>query len=276
MNEFTRGGFTFDVDDSGPAGGQVVVLLHGYPENRSSWRAVTPLLTAAGYRVLAPDQRGYSPRARPTRRRDYRVGELVEDIVALIDASGVDKVHLVGHDWGGAVAWGFAMLHPERLHTVTSLTTPHPRAFVASMVRSNQLLHSWYMLFFQLPGLPEMGYTRMEKQTRQALARSGLSDEAADRYVTPLKEPGAARAAINWYRGMPLSRPIPGKVTVPALYVYATKDMFLGRKAADLTGNYVDAPYTYEVIDGATHWLPEQNADTVALLLIEHAGKYGG
>ena len=275
MNEFTRGGFTFDVSDSGPADGPVVVLLHGYPENRTSWKAITPLLTGAGFRVLAPDQRGYSPRARPRRRRDYRVSELVEDIVALVDASGADKVHLVGHDWGGAVAWAFSMLHPERLHTVTSLTTPHPRAFVASMVRSNQLLHSWYMLFFQLPWLPEMGYTRMEKQTRQALAESGLPAEAADRYVTPLKEPGAARAAINWYRGMPLSRPIPGKVTVPSLYVYATKDMFLGRKAADLTGNYVDAPYTYEVIDGATHWLPEQNADEVARLVIEHAGKYG-
>jgi pimeloyl-ACP methyl ester carboxylesterase len=266
---------TFDVTDSGPAEGPVVVLLHGYPENRSLWQAITPLLTTAGYRVLAPDQRGYSPRARPMRRRDYRVGELVEDVAALADASGADKVHLVGHDWGGAVAWAFSMLHPERLHTVTSLTTPHPRAFAASMVRSNQLLHSWYMLFFQLPGLPEMGYTRLEKQTRAALARSGLSDEAADRYVAPLKEPGAARAAINWYRGMPLSRPIPGKVNVPSLYVYATKDTFLGRKAADLTGNYVDAPYTYEVIEGATHWLPEQNADKVARLLIEHAGKYG-
>jgi pimeloyl-ACP methyl ester carboxylesterase len=276
VNEFTRGGFTFDVSDSGPADGPVIVLLHGYPENRTSWDAVTPLLTAAGFRVLAPDQRGYSPRARPRRRRDYRVSELVEDIVVLVEASGADKVHLVGHDWGGAVAWAFSMLHPELLHTVTSLTTPHPRAFLASMVRSNQLLHSWYMLFFQLPAIPELGYTRMEKQTRQALAKSGLNADAADRYVTPLKQPGAARAAINWYRGMPLSRPIPGKVTVPALYVYATGDMFLGRKAADLTGNYVEAPYRYEVIEGATHWLPEQNTDEVGQLVIEHANKHAG
>lgn len=274
VHEFSRGGFTFDVSDSGPADGPVVVLLHGYPENRTSWQAITPALTEAGYRVLAPDQRGYSPRARPKRRRDYRMTELVEDIAALVDASGADKVHLVGHDWGGAVAWAFSMLHPERLHTVTSLTTPHPRALVASMVRSNQLLHSWYMVFFQLPALPEMGYTRLEAQTRKALARSGLSDEAVDRYVTPLKEPGAARAAINWYRALPLSRPTRGKVQVPALFVYATKDMFLGRKAADLTGNYVEAPYRYEVIEGATHWLPEQNADEVARLVIEHATKY--
>jgi pimeloyl-ACP methyl ester carboxylesterase len=166
-------------------------------------------------------------------------------------------------------------MHPERLHSVTSLTTPHPRAMAASMVRSSQLFHSWYMLFFQLPALPEMGFSRMEKQNRKALSRSGLNEDAIDRYVTPMKQPGAARAAINWYRGLPLSRPMKGKITVPALYVYATKDAFLGRKAADLTGNYVEAPYRYEVLEGATHWLPEQNADAVAELVLEHAAKYG-
>ena len=275
MHEFSRGGFTFDVTDNGPADGPVIVALHGFPENRTSWDAMTPLLTEAGYRVLAPDQRGYSPRARPKRRRDYRMVELVDDIVALIDASGADKVHLVGHDWGGAVAWAFASLHPERLHSLTSLTTPHPRAMVASMLRSSQLLHSWYMLFFQLPALPEMGFSRMEKQNRRALSRSGLNDDAIDRYVAPLTTPGAARGPINWYRGLPLSAPIRGKVQVPALYVYATKDMFLGRKAADLTGNYVDASYRFEVLEGATHWLPEQNANTVAQLILEHAAKNG-
>jgi pimeloyl-ACP methyl ester carboxylesterase len=145
----------------------------------------------------------------------------------------------------------------------------------ASMVRSSQLFHSWYMLFFQLPALPEMGFSRMEKQNRRALSRSGLNEDAIDRYVTPMKEPGAARAAINWYRGLPLSRPMKGKIAVPALYVYATKDAFLGRKAADLTGDYVEAPYRYEVLEGATHWLPEQNADAVAQLVLEHAAKYG-
>jgi pimeloyl-ACP methyl ester carboxylesterase len=143
------------------------------------------------------------------------------------------------------------------------------------MVRSSQLLHSWYMLFFQLPALPEMGFTRMEKTNRRALARSGLNDDAIERYVTPMQEPGAARGPINWYRALPLSKPLRGKVTVPTLYVYATKDMFLGRAAADLTGKYIDAPYSYEVIEGATHWLPEQNADTVAQLVVEHATKYG-
>lgn len=275
MKEFSRGDRVFDVTDEGPVDGEVVVLLHGYPENRSSWLAVTPLLTAAGYRVLAPDQRGYSPRARPLRRRDYRITELVGDVLALVDASGAGRVHLVGHDWGGAVAWAFATLHPDRLKTVTSLTTPHPRAFLGSMLRSGQLLHSWYMLFYQLPWLPEQGYTpRMEKTLRRTLAKTGLPEDAIDRYVTPLTEPEAARAAINWYRGLPLSKPLHGKVTVPTLYVYATGDAFLGRKAADLTGDHIDAPYRYEVLDGMSHWLPEQAPDVVARLVLEHAGAH--
>ena len=272
MDEFPRDGLVFDVTDSGPADGSVVVLLHGYPENRTSWWDLTPLLTAAGYRVLAPDQRGYSPRARPMRRRDYRMPELVADVLALVDASGADKVHLVGHDWGGGVAWGFAMTHPDRLHTVTSLTTPHPAAMTGSMVRSAQLLRSWYMLFFQLPALPELAFSpRLEDRMRKTLAASGLPAEAIDRYVVPLREPGAARAAINWYRGLPLSPPMREKVRVPTLYVYATEDRFLGRKAADLTARYVDAPYRYQVLEGASHWLPEEKPDAVAELFLDHA-----
>jgi pimeloyl-ACP methyl ester carboxylesterase len=127
------------------------------------------------------------------------------------------------------------------------------------------------MLFFQLPVLPELvvtsgGGTRM----RQALQRAGLPPEAVDRYVTPLQQPGAARAALNWYRGLPFSKPLRGKIQVPALYVYATGDAFLGRKAADLTGRYVAAPYRFEVLEGASHWIPEEKPETVAQLLLEH------
>jgi pimeloyl-ACP methyl ester carboxylesterase len=273
VDEFRRNGFVFDVTDAGPADGDVAVLLHGYPENRTSWQAVTPLLTEAGYRVLAPDQRGYSPRARPLRRRDYRMSELVADTLALVDASSADRVHLVGHDWGGGVAWGFAAAHPDRLHTVTSLTTPHPRAMAASMVRSTQLLKSWYMLFFQLPVLPEQAYhPRMQQRLRRTLEKSGLSPDAINRYVTPLTEPDAARAALNWYRGVPLSGSSAGRIRVPTLYVYPTEDAFLGRKAADLTAGYVDAPYRYEVLQGRSHWLPEEAPKDIAELMLDHFG----
>ena len=274
MQEYSRDDLVFDVTDTGPAGGEVVVLLHGFPENRSSWGAVIPLVTAAGHRVLAPDQRGYSPRARPRGRRDYRMDELVADTLALVDASGAERVHLVGHDWGGAVAWAFAHAHPDRLHTMTSLTTPHPRALAAAMVRSTQLLHSWYMLFFQLPALPELGYSaRGIATTRRALIRTGLSADAADRYLEPMRQPGAARAAINWYRAMPFNRWGIGEVTVPALYVYATRDRFLGRRAAELTGRYVDAPYRFEELD-ASHWLPEDEPDLVAKLVLDHVASH--
>ena len=276
MREFSRGGFTFDVTDSadggGPADAPVMVLLHGFPENRTSWLAMTPLLEAAGFRVLAPDQRGYSPRARPLRRRAYVMPELVADVLTLVDASGADKVHVVGHDWGGGVAWAFAHAHPDRLHTVTSLTTPHPRAMAKAMVVGTQALHSWYMAVFQLPFLPEAAITaRGGRNFKRGLVDAGLPEEAAERYAAPLRDRTAARAAVNWYRGLPLARAPKGKVTVPAMYVYATGDRFLGRKAADLTADYVAAPYRYEVLEGRSHWLPEEAPDEVAQLVIEHA-----
>jgi pimeloyl-ACP methyl ester carboxylesterase len=272
MQQFSRDDFTFDVTDQGPAEGPVVVLLHGFPENRTSWLGVTPLLVAAGFRVLAPDQRGYSPGARPAGRRSYAMPELVGDVLALIDAAGADKVHVVGHDWGGAVAWAFAHAHPDRLYSVTSLATPHPRAFAKAMVTGSQALHSWYMAAFQLPFLPEAAITaRGGANFRRGLVKSGLTEEAADRYATPLRDRAAARAAVNWYRGLPLSRAPKGKVTVPAMYVYATADEFLGRKAADLTADYIAASYRYEVLEGRSHWLPEEAPEEVARLVIEHA-----
>jgi pimeloyl-ACP methyl ester carboxylesterase len=277
MQEFSRAGLTFDVTDSsdgigGAAGEPIVVLLHGFPENRTSWVALTPLLVDAGFRVLAPDQRGYSPRARPLDRRSYAMPELVADVLALVDAAGAQKVHLVGHDWGGGVAWAFAHAHPDRLHTVTSLTTPHPRAMAKAMVVGTQALHSWYMAAFQLPFLPEAAITaRGGENFRRSLVKAGLSEDAAARYATPLRDRAAARAAVNWYRGLPLAKPPVGKVAVPAMYVYATGDAFLGRKAADLTANYVAAPYRYEVLEGRSHWLPEEAPEDIARLVVEHA-----
>ena len=272
MQQFSRGGLTFDVTDQGPPDGPVIVALHGFPENRTSWLALTPLLVEAGFRVLAPDQRGYSPGARPLGRRSYVMAELVADVLALVDAAGVERVHLVGHDWGGGVAWAFAHTHPERLHTVTSLTTPHPRAFAKAMVVGTQAIHSWYMAMFQLPFLPEAAITaRGGENFRRGLVKSGLPEEAAERYAAPLRQRAAARAAVNWYRGLPLSKVPAGKVTVPALYIYATGDQFLGRKAADLTASYVAADYRYEVLEGRSHWLPEEAPEDVAKLVIEHA-----
>jgi pimeloyl-ACP methyl ester carboxylesterase len=272
MQEFSYGPLTFDVDDSGGADEPLIVLLHGFPEDRSCWSEMTPMLVDAGFRVIAPDQRGYSPRARPLDRGSYAVRHLVADVLALVDTARAQRVHLVGHDWGGAVAWAFAHAHPDRLHTVTSLTTPHPRAMSKSLVTSTQALRSWYMAAFQLPLLPELLVTSGGgERLRAGLVSSGLSEDAAARYSSRLHDRDAARAAINWYRGVPLSRPPSGKVTVPTMYVYATRDRFLTRAAADLTGDYVSAPYRYEVLEGRSHWLPEEAPEEIAQLVVDHA-----
>jgi len=284
---FTHDGLTFDVDDSdvddsgvddsdvddsGVDDSGVAILLHGFPASRRSWEGVTPALVAAGYRVLAPDQRGYSPGARPPRRRDYAMRQLVDDVMALADSVGADRFHLVGHDWGGAVAWSAAAWHPERLRTVTSLATPHAKALMRSMASSTQVLHSWYMAFYQLPWLPEASVTSGPgaKAFEKVLVRSGLSAAWAQEYLRFMQS-GAAGPAINWYRAIPFTMPNTlGAVSVPALYVYGTGDFALGRRAADLVGRYVRGPYRYEVLEGVSHWIPEEEPDTVARLLLEH------
>lgn len=272
VDQVSREGLVLDVRDDGPLDGPVVVLLHGWPADSSCWAGVTSLLIADGYRVVALDQRGTSPGARPAGRWAYRVPELVADVVALLDRLDVGPVHLVGHDWGGAVAWAVAADHPDRLTSLTVLSTPHPRAMARALTTSPQLLRSAYIGLFQLPLLPEVlllagGGTLL----RTALERSGLPAEHAASYVRRLRRPGALRASLGWYRAVPLARGgLAGEVTVPTLYVWSTGDAALDRRAAARTGDHVTAPYRFEVLEGATHWLPELEADVVAPLITAH------
>ncbi|ORW21541.1 alpha/beta hydrolase [Mycolicibacter nonchromogenicus] len=272
MESYTRDGLVFDVRDAGPPGGPVVVLLHGFPQRNDSWNAVIDRLTAAGYRCLAPNQRGYSPGARPTRRRDYRMSELVADIGALIDASGSQRVHLVGHDWGAGVAWGVAAELPERLATVSPVSVPHPAAFLKSFVTSSQGLASWYMGFFQLPWLPERLLTRRNGAVAaKVLQRGGQTAAAAERDARALMEPGALTGGLNWYRGMPLSnmRDSNQQISVPTMYVWSDNDHALKSKAARDTANYVAADYRFEVFEGVSHWIPDTEPDRLADLLLD-------
>src|SRR3954463_14957615 len=155
MDSFRRGDLTFDVRDAGPADGTPVVLLHGFPQDSSSFDRLTPALHSAGLRTLAPDQRGYSPGARPSGRAAYRMRELTADVLALLDAAELGSAHVVGHDWGGIVGWALAAWHPERGRTLTAVSVPHPAAMARAFVTSDQALRSWYMGLFQLPVLPE-------------------------------------------------------------------------------------------------------------------------
>jgi pimeloyl-ACP methyl ester carboxylesterase len=271
MDQFSRGDLVFDVRDAGPADGPVVVLLHGFPQRNDSWDAVIDKLTAQGYRCLAPNQRGYSQGARPPRRRDYRMSELVADVVALIDASGAERVHLVGHDWGAAVAWNLAARLPDRLATVSPISVPHPVPFVRAMWTSRQVLASWYMFFFQLPRVPERFLLRRDGATTRmaaSLERGGQTPANAARDVAAMSEPDALTAALNWYRAMFLSNP-PGKITVPTLYVWSDGDTALLGKAAHGSGAYVSADYRFEVLRGVSHWIPDEQPDKLADLLLD-------
>lgn len=272
MERYTRDGLVFDVRDAGPPDGPVVVLLHGFPQRNDSWSAVIDRLTAAGYRCLAPNQRGYAPGARPPRRRDYRMSELVADIGALIDASGAQRVHLVGHDWGAAVAWGVAAELPERLATVSPVSVPHPAAFLKSFVTSRQGLASWYMGFFQLPWLPEWLLTRGNGAVAaKTLRRSGQTAAAAERDAQAMTEPGALTGGLNWYRGLPMSnlRDSNQKISVPTMYVWSDDDIALKPKAARNTARYVDAEYRFEIMSGVSHWIPDTEPDRLADLLLD-------
>ncbi len=269
LTEFTRDGLTFDLVDEGPIDGDVVVLLHGFPERASCWRSVAPLLHAAGYRTLAPDQRGYSPRARPPRRRDYRTAELADDVAALIDAVG-GPVHLVGHDWGAIVGWTVLARHADLVRSFTSLSIPHPRAFLRSLTRSTQGLKSWYMLAFQTPWVPERlagpgGF--FDKSLRS----SGMSRTEVARFRTEIVDHGALPGGIAYYRALPFADrdDAAAPITTPVTLVWSDGDDFVSRASVDGTAGVVDGEFELVVLRGVDHWIPTHAPEAAAEAILE-------
>jgi pimeloyl-ACP methyl ester carboxylesterase len=277
VDSFRRDGMVFDVRDAGPADGEPVVLLHGFPQDSSAFDLLAPLLNAAGLRTLAPDQRGYCASARPRGRRAYRLGEAVDDVLALLYDAGLRSAHVVGHDWGGGVAWALAAWHPDRVRSLTALSTPHPAAMQRALLTSDQALRSTYMGLFQLPLLPErLLLAGGGAPLRRALLRGGLPADAVERYVARMREPGALTAALNWYRALPLSlgRPV-GTVRVPTLHVWSAGDVALGRAATEASAAHVEGSYRLEVLDDVPHWLPELAPERVAELVTAHVTGVG-
>lgn len=264
LTSWTRSGLRFDVRDSGPADGTPVVCLHGFPQDGTAYDEVARLLGGGGCRVLVPDQRGYSPGARPSDPAAYVLDELADDIVALLDAAGVATAHVIGHDWGGAVAWHLGSRRADRVRSLTVLSTPHPAALRAVTWTSSQGLRSSYVAFFQVPVLPELLARGVGPRPLAALLRrSGLDGDHAAHYVRRLREPGATSAALAWYRAVPLARGHgPGRVAVPTTYVVGRRDPFFSAAAAARTRDLVTGPYEVVELD-AGHWLPETRAADV-------------
>ncbi len=254
---YRHDGLTFDVKDEGPLEGDPVLLLHGFPQRATCWRYVVPLLHEHGLRTYAPDQRGYSPGARPTRRRDYRLQLLVDDVLALVDTIG-RPVHLVGHDWGAAVAWLAAAQAPERIRSLTAVSVPHPSAFLRAVATSSQVLRSWYIAAFQLPGLPELAAASPWSEGQ--LRRMGMDEEQRRRFRTEMVEDGALTGGLMWYRALPLvdRRHVGGTVRVPTTFVWSDGDQTIARSGGQHTPEHVDAAYQYVELAGVSHWVPEE------------------
>jgi len=265
-----RDGLTFDVLDEGPLEGEVVVLLHGFPERATSWRKVAPLLHAAGLRTLALDQRGYSPGARPSGRRAYRLTELVDDAAALVERAG-GSVHVVGHDWGAAVAWGLAARRPVLVRSLTAVSVPHPAAFQKAMLTSTQGLRSWYMLLFQAPYLVELAARRRGGPFDLGLAQSGMTRDEVARCRREVVESGALTGGLSWYRAIPfVDRALATERTsVPTTFVWSDGDTAIDRRGAELTASYVDAPYAYVELAGVSHWIPTQAPEQLATAILD-------
>jgi len=259
ISRFRRDGLAFPVVDSGPRGGPVVVLLHGFPQDHTSWDAVVPELHRAGLRTLVPDQRGYAAGDSPRVRSAYTLPALAADVLALLDEARVPSAHVVGHDWGGAVAWHLAGTS-ARVLSATVLSTPHPRALAWSMRHSRQALTSSYMAFFQVPMVPERV---LSGRLRGLFSRSGLPPERAEAYLDKFATPSALTGPLNWYRAALTDRSHTPCSAVPTTYLWGNLDFALRREAAQRTARHVRADYRFIELPGG-HWLPETHPIAVA------------
>lgn len=268
------GPHVFRCREAGPPNGPLVLLLHGFPQSSAEWKAQLDALGQAGYHAVAPDQRGYSPRARPDAVSDYHIDALVADVLGMADALGAGRFHLVGHDWGAIVAWHVAARRPERLASLTIVSVPHPNAFARALdpaSGTDQPQRSTYIAGFKQEGAEAaMG----EEFLRMAFGASGLAGHDVEDHVRVLTEPGAMRAGLAWYRAYDFLKQSAAPIEVPTLFVWSTGDPALGRDGAQWTAEHVKAAYRFVVIEDGPHWLPETHAGELNRLLLAHVAEH--
>jgi pimeloyl-ACP methyl ester carboxylesterase len=262
---------TFPALAAGPHDGELVLALHGFPQDATAFADVLRHLAAGGLRAVAPTQRGYSAGNRTRSASHYTVPALAGDALAIADELGAERFSVVGHDLGGLLAWYLAANHHDRVRTVTVASTPHPSAFRRSLVGSDQALRSAYMPLFMLPFLPQLLLGSFDGALlRRGLERSGMDPEIAGAYVDRLAAEGGMRSALDWYRGLLWSPPLTvPDVDVPTTYVWGDGDAALGRSAAERTREHVRGPYRFAVLEGASHWIPEERPRELAELILD-------
>ncbi len=261
------GELTFDVAVGGPEGAPPVLLLHGFPHNSASFDGVVGLLHDAGLATITFDQRGYSPGARPSRVEDYGIDHLVADALGVLDALGVARCLLVGHDWGGIIGWQLAARHPERFTGFVAVSTGHSSAIARALESgTDQREKSAYITHFIAEGSEEKLLARNAVLLRRSCPRDA---------VPPLQEPGALTAALNWYRatftGNIAEKLAGGRVAIPTTMVWSDGDTALGREQAQGSRDFVDADYRFVELGGVDHWVPENAPHALAAAIIERS-----
>jgi pimeloyl-ACP methyl ester carboxylesterase len=266
----------FHYVEDGDYNNELVILLHGFPEHWHSWRNQIPFLSRK-YHVVAIDMRGYNLSDKPKDIKDYRLELLVNDVKEIIQELGYEKAHIIGHDWGGAVAWGFASMYPEMLNKLIILNSPHPIGMVKAMKTSLQLLHSWYILFFQLPTIPELSLSINDyKMAAESLRKTSIypektfNSEDIERYIESIKIPNALSSMINYYRA--LLRYGIGvrirKVENKTLIIWGEKDTFLLKDVNQNIDQYV-SDIKIEYIEDASHWVHRDQPQKVNNIIDE-------
>lgn len=278
VREVTANGLTFEVAEAG-AGDHLVLCLHGFPELNFSWRYQMPLLASMGYRVWAPNQRGYGASSRPEDVEQYSVDKIAADAAALFDASGATKLTLMAHDWGGAIAWYFAINRVRPIERLVVMNLPHPLCFAEALKHWPQRRRSWYVGMFQLPKIPEWSLGRNDAAgirnafRGMAVDKSRFPDDVLDVYAAAAQRPGALTAMVNWYRAAVrhrdrISLSNDGRVDVPTLIVWGEEDKALGLETLDGTDRYV-GDLTIRKLPGVSHWVQQEAPERVNKILEE-------
>ncbi len=254
--------------------GEAVILLHGFPETSRMYYDLIPVLVSEGFKVVAPDQRGYSPGARPSKISDYSIDKLSQDVIDIADAFQFEKFHLIGHDWGSAVGWVTVAFHSERVISWTALSVPHLDAFFKAMNNNpEQQRKSQYIKFFKKPILPEFYFSIFGYKYLRDIWRKS-SKEEIEKYLEVFKQKGALKSSLNWYRAnMKNDDKSIGDIAAPTLIIYGLKDMAIGEKSVDESEKYLTGDYKIEKLK-AGHWLIQESFEAVSNSILQHLNTY--
>lgn len=278
MQWIEANGQRFEVATAGD-GNKLALCLHGFPELHYSWRFQMPLLAEMGYRVWAPNMRGYGASSKPAAIEDYALDHLTQDVAALIDASGADEVALIAHDWGAIVAWAFAIRKIRPLKRLVIMNVPHPEVARREIRHWRQLRRSWYIFFFQIPRLPERMLSRRGGEpikkafSKMAVDRSNFPDEALDIYAAAAMRPGSIKAMVNYYRALLRHKFDLGdaRVEIPTLMIWGEEDSALNIKCTEGTEQWV-RDFTLHRLPGVSHWVQQEAPEKVNAILRQALG----